>query len=132
MSTGADKFGIVRRDDDRASLRRHLQQRGRKIATARVIERRSRLVHQQYAWLDGQRSRDCYPLRFASRQLVGHCVGTAPDAKHLEQLPGATLGGATRLPEDMYRRQPDVLQGSHVREKMVKLKHHADRAVQLR
>ena len=38
MSTGANEFGIVRRDDDRASLRRHLQQCGRKIAAARVIE----------------------------------------------------------------------------------------------
>ena len=118
MSTGADEFRIVRRDDDRASLRRHLQQRGRKIATTRVIERRSRLVHQQYAWLDGQRSRDCYPLRFASRQLVGHRVGTASDAKHLEQLPGARRSAALpRLPEDIHRRQPDVLQGSHVRER---------------
>ena len=67
MRTPADKVGIVRRDNDRASLRRHLQQRGRKIVATRVIEGRSRFVHQQYAWLNSQRSRDGYPLRFASR-----------------------------------------------------------------
>ena len=34
---------------------------------------------------------------------MGHRVGTASDAQLLEQLPGSTLGGAARLPKDVYR-----------------------------
>src|SRR5438445_7698518 len=88
------------------------------------VERRERLVEEEYARLDRERARQRDALLHAAGELVRVAVACVAEADELQEIPDALASIALVLAANP---QPvlDVLPRRHVREERVGLEHHA-------
>ena len=78
-----------------------------------------------------ERPHDRDALLLPAREAIGELLGLVEQADAVEQLVGARLGLAPRLPARLARCERDVLQHRHVREQVVGLEDDADLLSQL-
>ena len=90
----------------------------------RRVERRQRLVEQQYRRLDGERPGEGDALLLATRQLVRIAVRRVADLDQLDELGHLALDVRLGALADI-KAVGDVLGGGHVREQRVRLEDDA-------
>src|SRR5262249_20259837 len=96
------------RDEEGPSVGLQLREEATELFTARRIERRRRIVHQQHGWIHGQRAGNGDALRLTPRELTRKRVGAMVDAKLREELTAAPLGLAWGYAVGVDRRETHV------------------------
>ena len=118
------------RDEDRgdALLVVEPAQPGPQLGADVRVQRAERLVEQQHARLDGERSCERHPLALAAGELVRALPGPGGEADQREQLVDALADLVLRALADL-QAERDVVADAHVCERRVVLEHETDPAV---
>src|SRR5262249_18410119 len=93
-----------------------------------LVEGSQRLVHENQAWLEDERSRERHPLLLAARELRRSAIAKLPQPDDVESTVDASLDLVLRAFAHR-EREGDIVRNRHVWEERVALKHHADVAL---